>query len=49
MKRGKFKILNMDLDTAVLIILAFLLFVDILIGIFIFFDIPYDNISIPFL
>ena len=47
MKRGKIKILNTDINTAVLIILAFLLIVDFIIGIFVFFDIPYLKISIP--
>jgi len=41
MKREKINILNMDIDTAVLIILGFLLFVDIVIGFFVLFDIPY--------
>ena len=47
MKREKIKILNMDINTIVLIILACLLVVDIIIGIFVFFDIPYLKINIP--
>jgi hypothetical protein len=48
MKRGKINILYTDIDTAVLIILAFLLIDDIIIGIFVLFDIPYENMGIPF-